>query len=49
MPRILIIEDEERMAQVVAWVLREEGYAAETVGDGRSALTRAWLIPSTSL
>jgi DNA-binding response OmpR family regulator len=43
--RILVVEDEARLARLVARVLGEEGYAAETVGDGRSALTRALAEP----
>ena len=43
--RILIVEDEARLARLIARVLGEEGYAAETVGDGRSALTRALAEP----
>jgi DNA-binding response OmpR family regulator len=38
MMRILIVEDEERLACRLARVLDGEGYAAETVGNGRSAL-----------
>ena len=38
MMRILIVEDEERLARRLARVLDGEGYAAETVGDCRSAL-----------
>src|SRR4028118_1329018 len=45
MMRILIVEDEERLARRLAQVLDGEGYAAETVGDGRSALTRALAEP----
>jgi DNA-binding response OmpR family regulator len=45
MPRILIVEDEARLARLIARVLGEEGYATETVGDGRSALTRALADP----
>ncbi len=56
MTRILVVEDETRLARLIARVLVEEGYAAETVGDGRSALTRAlaehfdllildWMLP----
>jgi DNA-binding response OmpR family regulator len=41
MMRILIVEDEERLARRLAWVLGAEGYTAETVGDGRAALARA--------
>ena len=59
MARILIIEDEERMARMLARVLREEGYVAETVGDGRTGLGRAlddtfdllivdWMLPERS-
>ena len=59
MPRLLIIEDEERMAQMLARVLREEGYVAETATDGRSGLSRAlddtfdllivdWMLPERS-
>ncbi len=36
MARVLIIEDEEKMARMLARVLREEGYVAETAGDGRA-------------
>src|ERR671917_2908015 len=56
MMRILIVEDEEHLAKLVAEVLGREGYAAEVVGDGRSALARAlvetydllvvdWMLP----
>ncbi|MDP8926760.1 MAG: response regulator, partial [Actinomycetota bacterium] len=45
MPRILVVEDEARLARLIARVLGEEGYATETVGDGRSALTRALADP----
>ena len=59
MARILIIEDEEKMARMLARVLREEGYVAETVGDGRTGLGRAlddsfdllivdWMLPERS-
>ena len=54
--RILIVEDEEHLADLVAEVLGREGYAAETASDGRSALARAlsedfdllvvdWMLP----
>ena len=36
MTRILIVEDEEHPARLVAEVLGGEGYAAEAVGDGRA-------------
>lgn len=45
MLRILIVEDEERLAHRLAQILGGEGYTAETVGDGRSALTRALAEP----
>jgi DNA-binding response OmpR family regulator len=45
MMRILIVEDEERLARRLARVLDGEGYAAEAVGDGRSALARALAEP----
>lgn len=45
MMRILIIEDEKRLAALISRVLKEEGYAPETAGDGRSALVRALAEP----
>ncbi len=45
MTRILIVEDEARLARLIARVLGEEGYATETVGEGRSALKRALAEP----
>ena len=56
MMRILIVEDEEHLARLVAEVLGREGYATEAVGDGRTALSRAlvehfdmlivdWMLP----
>ncbi len=45
MTRILVVEDEARLARLIARVLGEEGYAVETLGDGRSALTRALSEP----
>jgi DNA-binding response OmpR family regulator len=59
MSRLLIIEDEEKMARMLARVLREEGYVAETAGDGRTGLGRAlndsfdllivdWMLPERS-
>ncbi len=56
MMRILVVEDEARLARLISRVLKEEGYAAETVGDGRSALRLAlaesfdllivdWMLP----
>src|SRR5215213_9091153 len=59
MKRILIVEDEERLARLISRVLREEGYALETTGDGRTGLSRAadesfdllildWMLPDRS-
>lgn len=59
MKRILIVEDEGWMAGMLARVLREEGYAPETVGDGKSGFARAtdesfellildWMLPDRS-
>ncbi len=59
MKRILIVEDEARLAQKIARVLREQGYAAEAVYDGRSGFARAsaepfdlvivdWMLPDRS-
>ncbi|MDQ3966214.1 MAG: response regulator transcription factor, partial [Actinomycetota bacterium] len=59
MPRVLIIEDEEKMARMLTRVLREEGYVVETTGDGRTGLGRAlddtfdllivdWMLPERS-
>src|SRR5919202_3595239 len=59
MVRILIVEDEAKLARLIARVLREEGYAAETSEDGRSGFARAlsedfdllildWMLPDRS-
>jgi DNA-binding response OmpR family regulator len=59
MKRILIVEDETWMARMLARVLREEGYVAQTAGDGRSGFARAaddsfdllildWMLPDRS-
>src|SRR5919205_1428917 len=59
MPRVLVIEDEEKMARMIARVLREEGHVAETASDGRTGLGRAlsdsfdllivdWMLPERS-
>ncbi|HEV2093274.1 MAG TPA: response regulator transcription factor [Rubrobacter sp.] len=56
MMRILIVEDEEHLARLVAEVLGREGHAAEMAFDGRTALARAlsedfdllvldWMLP----
>ena len=43
--RILIVEDEEHLARLIAEVLGSYGYVAETAHDGRSALRRALVEP----
>ena len=56
MVQVLVVEDEVRLASLVARVLGEEGYAVEAVADGRAALERAltgsfdvlvvdWMLP----
>ena len=45
MMRILIVEDEEHLARLIAEVLGREGYAAEVAADGRTALSRALVEP----
>ncbi|MDD2923342.1 MAG: response regulator transcription factor [Anaerolineales bacterium] len=39
--KILIVEDEVSLQETLAYNLKKEGYAVETVGDGRSALEAA--------
>jgi DNA-binding response OmpR family regulator len=57
--RILVVEDEERLARLISRVLAEEGYAVETEANGRQALMRAladdydllivdWMLPELS-
>ncbi len=57
--RILVVEDEGRLARLISRVLAEEGYAVETEADGRRALMRAladefdllivdWMLPEMS-
>src|SRR5215203_1767132 len=57
--RILIVEDEERLARLISRVLGEEGYAVEAETSGRSGLARAlsgdfhilivdWMLPDLS-
>jgi len=43
--RVLVIEDEAKLAQVVARGLREEGYAADIAGRGEDAL---WMAQSAA-
>src|ERR671920_369774 len=57
--RILVVEDEVRLARLISRVLIEEGYAVETEANGRQALMRAladeydllivdWMLPELS-
>src|ERR671916_1111987 len=57
--RILIVEDEARLARLISRVLGEEGYAVETQDNGRQALVLAlaeefdllivdWMLPEVS-
>jgi two-component system OmpR family response regulator len=57
--RILVVEDEERLARLISRVLGEEGYAVETQANGRQALVQAlaeefdllivdWMLPEMS-
>jgi two-component system OmpR family response regulator len=39
--RLLVVEDDEKLARAVARGLRNEGYAVDAVGDGNSALRQA--------
>ncbi len=41
MSRILVVEDERKIARFLELELRHEGYEVETEGDGRSGLERA--------
>jgi two-component system OmpR family response regulator len=43
--RILVVEDEPKMAALVARALREEGHAADVAGDGNDALWMAKSAP----
>jgi DNA-binding response OmpR family regulator len=43
--RILVVDDDATIAEVVERYLRREGYDVETVGDGRVALDRALADP----
>jgi DNA-binding response OmpR family regulator len=41
--KLLLVEDEEKLAAVVARGLAKKGYAVDTISDGEKALTRASL------
>jgi DNA-binding response OmpR family regulator len=40
MAKILVVEDEEHIRQLVTLYLEKEGFTVETAGDGRAALSR---------
>ncbi len=42
MARILIVEDEEKIARFVTLELEHEGYQVEHAADGRTAWTWRW-------
>jgi two-component system, OmpR family, response regulator ResD len=44
-PRILVVDDDTTVSEVVARYLERDGYAVETVADGRTALDRALAEP----
>jgi DNA-binding response OmpR family regulator len=44
-PRILVVDDDVNVSEVVSRYLAREGFAVETVGDGRTALDRALADP----
>jgi DNA-binding response OmpR family regulator len=57
--RILVVEDEAKLARLISRVLKEEGYAVEMEANGRQALVRAlaeqfdlvivdWMLPEVS-
>src|SRR3989442_363699 len=40
-PRVLVVDDEESITQLVATVLRYEGFEVECASDGRTAVSTA--------
>ena len=44
-PRILVVDDEESITQLVSTVLRYEGFEVECAADGRAAVKAARLVP----
>jgi len=57
--RVLVVEDEEKLARLISRVLTEEGYGVEAETNGRQALVRAlsgefdalivdWMLPDLS-
>ena len=46
--RVLVVEDESKMASLIRRGLREEGLAADVATDGEDALWMAGRAPSTT-
>src|ERR671913_1485186 len=44
-PRILVVDDDPTVSEVVARYLERDGYVVETLADGRTALDRALAEP----
>lgn len=44
-PRVLVVEDDEKLAGLLCRALRGDGFVAESVGDGEAALDRAAVAP----
>ncbi|MFR3878707.1 MAG: hypothetical protein ACLTYW_11765 [Collinsella sp.] len=49
MARILIVEDEEKIARFVMLELEHEGYQVEHAADGRTAVDRHWSATTISI
>ena len=45
--RILIVEDETRLAETLRQLLEDQRYQVDTVYDGRTAWTTAWRASTT--
>jgi two-component system catabolic regulation response regulator CreB len=45
-PRVIIVEDDENVAGLLAYLLRRAGFAAEVVPDGRAALQHVRTRPA---
>ncbi len=47
--RILIVDDEPRLARSLAMLLEDEGYEATVATNGFDALNQAWAVPHPTL
>ena len=45
--KILVVEDEEDLLQVIATALRENGFAVDLAGDGMEGLAKAQAASTT--